>query len=101
MAQQVTAGLQPDVLVVLCTYLAHLEGGVYLAVYLVLLLRDFDVFLFARGEELVKVWVEVFSRRVEVAVFCKSLYVCVCVCECVCACACVCTCMVCVCICAI
>ena len=92
MAQQVTAGLQPDVLVVLCAYLAHLEGGVYLAVDLVLLLRDFDVLLFARGEELVKVWVEVFSRRVEVAV-------CVCVCVCVCACVCVCVCVrVCVCV---
>ena len=66
-ADEMAAGLQAHVLVVLGTYLAHLERGSHLTVYLVLLLSDLNVLLLCRGQDLCQVQGLVQATGVQVA----------------------------------
>ena len=62
-AQEVSTGLQTDVLVILGADLAQLEGGAHLAVQLVLLLRYADVVLLAVPHQETQVRVHVATVR--------------------------------------
>ena len=71
-AEQVSAWLDADVLVVLGTDLAELEGGAHLTVELVLLLGDLDVVLRGVVDQVAQVRVHRQTIGIEVTVATQS-----------------------------